>query len=44
VLDPETTAFVESGCALIVGTVAADGEPHAVDTVLRLDEVGSRDG
>src|SRR4051812_16011385 len=29
VLDPKTTAFVESGCALIVGTVSGDGEPHA---------------
>lgn len=29
VFDDETTAFLESGCALIVGTVAADGEPHA---------------
>lgn len=28
-LDPETTAFLEAGCALIVGTVGADGEPHA---------------
>lgn len=27
--DPETTAFLESGCALIVGTVDEDGEPHA---------------
>lgn len=27
--DEEITAFLESGCALIVGTVAADGEPHA---------------
>jgi hypothetical protein len=29
VFDDETTALLESGCALIVGTVAADGEPHA---------------
>jgi hypothetical protein len=29
VFDPETTTFLESGCALIVGTVSADGEPHA---------------
>lgn len=29
VLDDEITAFLQSGCALIVGTVAADGEPHA---------------
>jgi hypothetical protein len=28
-LDQETTAFLESGCALIVGTVRPDGEPHA---------------
>ena len=27
--DTEITAFLESGCALIVGTVAADGAPHA---------------
>lgn len=27
--DEEITAFLESGCALIVGTVAAGGEPHA---------------
>ena len=27
--DPETRAFVESGCALIVGTVEEDGAPHA---------------
>lgn len=27
--DPETSAFLESGCALVVGTVHADGEPHA---------------
>ena len=27
--DDEITAFLESGCALIVGTVAPDGEPHA---------------
>jgi len=29
VFGPETTTFFESGCALIVGTVASDGEPHA---------------
>jgi Pyridoxamine 5'-phosphate oxidase len=29
VLDPETVAFLESGCALIVGTVARDGTPYA---------------
>jgi hypothetical protein len=29
VFDQETRAFLESGCALIVGTVSADGEPHA---------------
>jgi hypothetical protein len=29
VFDEERTAFVESGCALIVGMVLADGEPHA---------------
>jgi hypothetical protein len=28
-LDDDTTAFVEAGCALIVGTVAPDGEPCA---------------
>ncbi|MGV3758584.1 MAG: pyridoxamine 5'-phosphate oxidase family protein [Actinomycetota bacterium] len=28
-LDPETTAFLETGCALIVGTVGPDGAPHA---------------
>lgn len=28
-LDPETTAFLETGCALIVGTVEPDGSPHA---------------
>ena len=27
--DPETRAFLESGCGLLVGTVGADGEPHA---------------
>jgi len=29
VFDDETTAFLMSGCALIIGTVRADGEPHA---------------
>lgn len=29
VFDDETTTFLESGCSLIVGTVAVDGEPHA---------------
>jgi hypothetical protein len=29
VFDPETTAFLEAGSALIVGTVGPDGEPHA---------------
>jgi hypothetical protein len=28
-LDPEIVAFLESGCAVIVGTVAADGAPYA---------------
>ena len=28
-LDDETRAFLEGGCALIVGTVASDGAPHA---------------
>ena len=27
--DPETRRMLESGCALIVGTVAPDGAPHA---------------
>ena len=27
--EPETTAFLESGCALIIGTVSPSGEPHA---------------
>lgn len=27
--DDETTALLASGCALIVGTVSEDGEPHA---------------
>jgi hypothetical protein len=27
--DPETQTFLESGCALIVGTVGSDGAPHA---------------
>jgi hypothetical protein len=27
VFDAETTSFLEGGCALIIGTVAADGEP-----------------
>ena len=27
--DPETQAFLESGCGLLVATVSADGEPHA---------------
>jgi hypothetical protein len=29
VFDDETTTFLQSGCALIVGTVAPDGMPHA---------------
>jgi hypothetical protein len=29
VFDEERTAFLESGCALILGTVLPDGEPHA---------------
>jgi hypothetical protein len=29
VLDDETRAFLESGCALIVGTVDPEGGPHA---------------
>jgi len=29
VFEPEVTAFLESGCALIVGTVGADGRPYA---------------
>jgi len=29
VLDDETTAFLQTGCALIVGTVGPDGAPHA---------------
>jgi hypothetical protein len=29
VFDRETIDFLESGCALIVATVSADGEPHA---------------
>jgi hypothetical protein len=29
VFDPETTTFLESGCALLVGTVSPEGEPHA---------------
>lgn len=28
-VDQETKAFLESGCALIIGTVGPDGEPHA---------------
>ena len=27
--DPETRAFLESGCGLLVATVSADGAPHA---------------
>ena len=27
--EPATREFLESGCALIVGTVGTDGEPHA---------------
>lgn len=27
--DDDTIAFLESGCGLLVGTVAADGAPHA---------------
>jgi hypothetical protein len=27
-LSPETIAFLESGCGVIVGTVGADGAPH----------------
>lgn len=37
--DPETRAFLESGCALIVGTVDDDGEPHA-GRLWGLDVVG----
>jgi hypothetical protein len=29
VFEIDTTAFLESGCALLVGTVSPDGEPHA---------------
>src|SRR4051794_9151309 len=29
VIDPETVAFLESGCAVIIGTVCADGLPWA---------------
>jgi Pyridoxamine 5'-phosphate oxidase len=29
VIGPETAAFLESGCVLIVGTVGSEGEPHA---------------
>lgn len=29
VFDPETVAFLESGCALIVGLVGGEGAPHA---------------
>jgi hypothetical protein len=29
VIDPALTAFLERGCAMVVGTVSADGEPHA---------------
>ena len=29
VLDPDTQAFLQSGCALIVATVGSDGAPHA---------------
>jgi hypothetical protein len=29
VIEPETVAFLESGCAVIVGSVGADGEPRA---------------
>ncbi len=28
-IGPETVAFLESGCSLIVGSVSADGLPHA---------------
>ena len=28
-IDPALTAFLERGCAMVVGTVSADGEPHA---------------
>ena len=27
--DPETQAFLHSGCGLLVATVSPDGEPHA---------------
>lgn len=40
--DTEITAFLESGCALIVGTVAADGEPH-VGRGWGLDVIASGD-
>jgi len=30
VLEPETVAFLEPGCAVIAATVSDDGEPHAV--------------
>src|SRR5688572_10016749 len=29
VFSDEMTAFLQSGCSLIVGTVGPDGEPHA---------------
>jgi hypothetical protein len=29
VIDRALTAFLERGCAMVVGTVSADGEPHA---------------
>jgi hypothetical protein len=29
VFDPEMVTFLESGCSTLVGTVDADGEPHA---------------
>jgi hypothetical protein len=29
VFDPDLVALLESGCALIIGTVAGDGAPHA---------------
>ncbi|HSL56291.1 MAG TPA: pyridoxamine 5'-phosphate oxidase family protein [Acidimicrobiales bacterium] len=45
-LDPDSVALLEGGCALIVGTVAADGTPHATRgwglTVLDRDPIRIR--
>jgi hypothetical protein len=40
VFEPQTRTFLEGGCALIIGTVSRDGEPHATRG-WGLDVIGS---